>query len=97
MGEPQELDQKSVEKLHSLLMSNELQLQDIGEHHQEIFGNALLALATFVVEKIYHCSPNPEEAGKLLAAAQEQGLQNWIAIVESDARKDDAGIILLDS
>lgn len=95
-GEPRQLDQAKVERLHSLLVGTEMQLTDIANHHQDIFGNALVALATFIVEKIYHCAPTVEDAAMMLAQAQEQGLENWVRAVEAEATKDESGIIVLD-
>lgn len=72
------------QRLHSAVVAMELQLADIGKHHPQILGMALLSMATFMVEKIYVCSADVESANLLLAAAQEAGLQNWIDQVERE-------------
>jgi hypothetical protein len=69
---------KEMERLHSAVMAIELQLQDIGAHHPQILGMALLAMSTFMVEKIYTISATADNANALLAAAQEAGLQNRV-------------------
>lgn len=81
---PPEPTVEEMERLHSAVMAIELQLQDIGTHHPKLLGMAMLAMATFMVEKIYTCSGGVDSANMLLAAAQEAGLQNWVDQVERD-------------
>ena len=90
---------EEIERLLSATMAIELQLQDIGQHHPKILGQALLSMATFMVEKIYHCSADIESANLLLGAAQEAGLQSWIDIVEAQRQSPEEKdqIITLDS
>ena len=88
---------EEMERLHNAVMAIELQLQDIGTHHPKLLGQALLSMATFMVEKIYHCSANIESANLLLASANEAGLQSWIDIVEAQRTTEAEPKIILDS
>ena len=94
MNNSERPEREDLERLHSAVVAMELQLQDIGEHHPKLFGQALLSMATFLVEKIYLCSPTMEDASALLAAAQDNGLQNWID--QAERQEEELRIVTLD-
>ena len=83
-----QMSQEDMQRLHDLVMSIEVQFENIGRHHPNLMGPAMLSVATFMVEKIYHCSNGMEAAQALLASAQEVGLQNWIDEVERAAANE---------
>lgn len=81
---------EEIERVHEMVLSLELQLQNIGEHYPQLLGTALLAAATFIVEKVYLCSSDVKHANELLSAAQDTGLQGWIDMVEVDQPVEEA-------
>jgi len=79
-----EMGQAEAEALHEMLVAVETRLTGIAEIHPAAFASALFALATYTVEKVYVCSTDIEKAALMLARAQEQGLDNFMAIAEAE-------------
>lgn len=76
---------EDYQRLHEFVNSIEVQFENIAKHHPALLGPALLAVSTYMVEKVYHCSNGVENANALLACAQEQGLQSWVDEMERQA------------
>jgi len=79
-----DLPREHIERIHELVVSTNLQLDNIGTHYEDAYGPALLSLATYVVEKIYQSTKTVEDAAAILASAQDVGLQTWIDQAEAE-------------
>lgn len=85
-------------RLHEIVATLEVQFENIGTHYPHLIGPALLAVATHMVEKIYHCSNSVEDANILLASANEVGLQSWVQYEEGRREANNKPqIVTLDS
>jgi predicted DsbA family dithiol-disulfide isomerase len=74
----QELKPEEHERIHELVVTTNTQLDNLSEYFSPAYGPALLALLTYLIEKIYSSAARIEDANAVIQTAQDVGLQNWV-------------------